>query len=247
MTLDGVRFHRFAEALVRTWQTTRRHMTLGSGFQGILSVGADETLWDDLMFDWVCKTRRLRPEMAIRCESSRSVRIAQRLFEGWLDVCVVYEAQSRSGFTVEKLFDDPLIMVSTEKRGRKEFWDPDFIGIYWDEGIRNQEEQLWGRYDETPHVSADTKSLGMRFVFEFGGSIRLPRRVLESGKLPVPLYAVPDVPIMHRTVYLMYSEDTLRERMPKLSPKSIRDSILAQLAGEEQIWPVIDGKNPKRA
>lgn len=237
MTSDGVRFHRFAESLVRTWQTTKRQMSLGSGFEGILSIGADVTLWDDLMFDWARKTRRQRPEIALRCESGHSTRITERLFKGWLDVCLVYEAQLRSGFAAEKLFDDPLVMVSTEKRGRKEHWDPDFVGIYWDEGIRHQELQLWGNYDETPHVSVDSKSLGMRFVTEFGGSMRLPRRVLERESLPRPLYEVPDVPVMERTVYYMYSEEALKVRIPKLTARSIRDSILAQLAGDEVIWP----------
>ena len=34
LTASGVRFQRFAEALVRTWQLTRREMTLASGLDG---------------------------------------------------------------------------------------------------------------------------------------------------------------------------------------------------------------------
>src|ERR1700730_13024314 len=66
MTASGVRFRRFAEALVRTWQLTRREMTLASGLDGILSLGADPALWDGLLYDWVCTMRRRRPEIAMR-------------------------------------------------------------------------------------------------------------------------------------------------------------------------------------
>ena len=41
MTASGLRFQRYAEALVRTWQLTRREMSLASGLEGILSLGAD--------------------------------------------------------------------------------------------------------------------------------------------------------------------------------------------------------------
>ncbi len=75
LTASGVRFQRFAEALVRTWQLTRREMTLASGLDGILSFGADPALWDDLLYDWVCTMRRQRPEIAMRCE--RTVKLTQ--------------------------------------------------------------------------------------------------------------------------------------------------------------------------
>ena len=101
MTASGLRFQRYAETLVRTWQLTRREMSLASGLEVILSIGADHSLWDDLLFDWACTMRRSRPEIVLRCEANDPDRLLRRLFEGWLDVCIVYTAQSRVGFKVE--------------------------------------------------------------------------------------------------------------------------------------------------
>ena len=244
MTAEGVRFHHFAEEMVRLWQTTQLSMSLGPGFDGILSVGADDTLWSDFMLSWVTKTRRQRPSIALRCESGRSPYLVDRLFGGWLDIALVYEAQLRSGFVVEPLFDDPLVMVSTVQRGRKEKWDPDLIYVYWDEGVRRQELQLWGDYHETPHLSVDSLAIGLKLLREFGGSMRVPQRLLDEGNLPCPLYRVPDIPIMERTVRVMYSEEALKKIAPDIPAAGIRHSLMAVLSGEETIWP--EDAKPRR-
>jgi len=236
MTPAGVRFHRHAEVLVRAWQQTRRHMSLAPGFDGILSVGADLSLWDDLMYDWVCATRRQKPAIAIRCESGSSDQLVQHLFQGSLDFCVVFEAQSRSGFMVEKLFDDPLILVSTEDRGLMGHWDPAFIQIDWDEGYRALVEQYWAHVHETPHISVGTAAHGIRLVCEFGGSTWIPRRVLETRSFPRRLYPVRDAPVFERAAYLVYAQDAMQEWLPDLSIADVRASILRLLDGSEPIW-----------
>jgi DNA-binding transcriptional LysR family regulator len=229
MTAAGVRFHRFAEILVKTWQMTRRQMSLASGFDGILSVGSDQALWDDLMFSWVCNTRRERPDIAIRCESGNADYLMNRLFEGWLDLCVVYEARTISGYTVEPLFDDPLVLASTERRALKQDWDPGYVQIDWDEGVRAQEESFWGEVDETAHLSVMGAGLGTRFVMEFGGSALVPLRSIRNGSFAGRLHPIEGSPVLDRTAYLIYSQELLKERLPNLSIEHIRDSIRDQI------------------
>jgi DNA-binding transcriptional LysR family regulator len=237
MTAAGLRFHSLAETLVRTWQMTRRQMSLASGFEGILSIGAESSLWDDLMIEWACNTRRCRPNIAIRCEMGNAEQLVQRLFQGWLDIGVVYTAQSRSGFLVEKLFDDPLVLVSTENRDLKVHWDPDFIEIDWDAGYRAQVEQHWDQVDETPQISVTSQQLGLKFLCEFGGSTWLPRRVFEKGGFSRKLFIVRDAPVFERTAYMIFSPEAVKERLPKVSPLLIRQSILNQWNGSTDIWP----------
>lgn len=237
MTPAGVRFHRHAEVLVRTWQQTQRHMSLAPGFQGIISVGADPSLWDDLMYDWACATRRERPEMALRCESGSAESLIDNLFQGWIDFCVVFEPQSRSGFQIEKLFDDPMILVSSEDRSYLDHFDPAFIQIDWDEGYRSSIEQYDADRNETPHLSAASASLGLRFLMAFGGSTWMPRRVFENRTFPRRLYAVKDAYVFERAAYLVYSQEAMRDWLPGISIEDVRASLLNQLAGCSPIWP----------
>ena len=82
----------------------------------------------------------------------------------------MYETQARKGLVVEKLFDDPLVLVGTENRKARETWDRNFIEIDWDESYHAQNEKYWGTFDETPHISVDNGPIGIRFLMEFGGS-----------------------------------------------------------------------------
>jgi DNA-binding transcriptional LysR family regulator len=228
LTASGVRFQRFAEALVRTWQLTRREMMMAAGLDGILSIGADPALWDGLLYDWVCSMRRQRPEIAIRCEGTDTDRLLRRLFEGWLDVCIVYTGQSRVGFNIEHLFDDPLVLVSTVKRGVVD-WDPDFVEIDWGESYRVQVEKHYRMDDKTPPVSLTMGWLGVRFLTAFGGSTWIPLRQFQRQNFPRELYLVRGAPKINRAAYMIYSEEALKERVPGLSAQDIRTSILQEL------------------
>lgn len=243
LTAAGRRFMPLAEALSRTWQLTNRQMSLRSGFDGLLSVGAPALLWDDLMFGWVLKTRREREEYAVRTESGTSDYLLERLFQGWLDFCLTFEGRSRPGFTTEFLFDDPLVIVSTEDRAALGHFDPDFIETQWEEGIKNQELVHWPESAETPHLSTPNLSLSLRYLMEFGGSVIMPERRFKAGGFARPLYRVPNQPVLKQKVYLVYAEQGLDQRLKGLKIESLRASLLNQLAGEAEIWP--DRKSKK--
>jgi DNA-binding transcriptional LysR family regulator len=247
MTASGRRFYPLAESLSRVWELTRREMSLASGFDGLLSVGAPALLWDDLMFDWAKKSRNERPELAIRCEVGQSEHLMNRLFEGWLDFCLVFEPRSRSGFSVDRLFDDPLVAVSTEDRQAKERWDPEYIRIEWEDGILRQEHNHFPDLVETPHLSAQTPDLAMRFLMEFGGSILIPERILRTRHLPRPLYRIPDQPTFEQTVYLVYSQNVLDERFPNMTINQLRKSLINQFNGQNQIWELGEVARRRRA
>ena len=229
MTAAGAQFHPYAETLVRTWQMTRRQLSLASGYESILSVGADTSLWDDLMFDWACQTREERPEIALRCESGTSDQLIERLFHGWLDFCVVYEVKSRGGFVSEPLFNDQIIYLTSEQREVKGHWDPEYVEVEWDEGIRDQIVRHWGDVDETPGVWVDNKALGIRFMERFGGSILVPKRCYDKGTLPMKLYELEGQPLLDRQVYIMYPEEYRRNPSKKLGIDTVKEGILGLL------------------
>ncbi|MEQ9239200.1 LysR family transcriptional regulator [Roseovarius indicus] len=226
LTADGVRFQRHAEDLVRIWQMTRKQMSLASGFAGLLSMGAESSLWQDIMLRWASDMRHNRPDVALRCESGTNEFLVDRLFSGWLDFCVVHEVQSRSGFSIEPLFDDPIVTVSTRRRETMP-WDPEFVEVDWGASITRQSEMRWGEIDETPKVSASDQWIALKIIEEFGGSTVIPQRLLNAGLISRPLYPIDGEPALERKAYLMYSEKSLKERVPKLTPKDIKSAILA--------------------
>ncbi len=78
--------------------------------------------------------RASHPEISIRAESALEPQIMQGLIEGRIDIGVMYTPQSRPGLKVEQLFEEHLILVSTDPNSEPEpqsgyvyvDWGPEF-------------------------------------------------------------------------------------------------------------------------
>ncbi|TJV46088.1 MAG: LysR family transcriptional regulator [Mesorhizobium sp.] len=237
LTADGARFLEFAQSLVRTWQTARRHVSLATNFESVLSIGVDSTLWGGVMGDWLVTSRRDRPQIAMRCEVGSSQNLLQKLFQGWLDVCLVYETRSRIGFRTEKLFDDPLILASTVRREAQKEMDPKFVAVDYDESVRYQEVDIWGESEATPHLSVNSLDMGIECVARYGGTILLPKRLLSH--LPFELYPIPAQPMVERTAYMVYSIEAFKRRYRRFSAAQLKASLQAHFSQEYDLGMVI--------
>jgi hypothetical protein len=63
----------------------------------------------------------------------------------------------------------------------------------------------------------------------FGGSTWIPHRQFKSQSFPRKLYLVRGAPTLNRAAYMIYSEEALKERVPGLSAREIRASVLEEL------------------
>ena len=78
--------------------------------------------------------RASHPEISIHAESALEPEIMQGLIEGRIDIGVMYTPQSRPGLKVEQLFEEHLILVSTDSGSEPEpqsgyvyvDWGPEF-------------------------------------------------------------------------------------------------------------------------
>ena len=131
----------------------------------------------------------------------------------------------RVGFKIEQLFEDPLVLVSTVDRGVVD-WDPDFLEIDWDESDRSQVENLYHRDDKSPFLSVTMGWLGLRLITKFGGSTWVPHRLFKKHNLQRRLYLVRGAPTITRIAHMIYSEEAIKQRLPKLSPDDLRVFIL---------------------
>lgn len=58
--------------------------------------------------------REARPEVFVRAESGLEPELMQGLIDGRMDIGVMYTPQSRPGLKLEQLFEEKLVMVSTD-------------------------------------------------------------------------------------------------------------------------------------
>ena len=128
----------------------------------------------------------------------------QGLVQGIVDIGVMYTPESRPGLAVEHLFDESLVLVSSNA-GRP--WpDPDYIHVDWGPEFH---AQFGARFPdvETPARIANIGWIGHQLIESRGGSAYLPQRtvrgVIEQGRL----WRVHESPLIKLPVYMVFPVD----------------------------------------
>jgi len=214
LTQAGIQFHKHAVALVRVWEQARLEVSLPAGYQAALTVGGQYSLWDGFLMDWLARMRAGAPEIAIRTFSGISTALMQRLVEGTLDIGVMYTPQSRPGFELEMLFEEELVLVTSETppagsrrtRGKSDAKPEAKLGgnyIYM--GPEFQVDHSLNFPDlVTPGLFMEIGSLGLKYLLENCASAYLPRRLVQRPLAEARLRLVPGVPAFHYPAYVVY-------------------------------------------
>ena len=116
LTAAGIKFHEYASGMQRLWQKSQHAVTLVPGFRSVLSVGAQVSLWEQLVLDWMGWMRQEMPDVALRVEADYSPSQMRQLSDGLLDIGIMYQPHRSPGLEIEKLLEEELILVATEKR-----------------------------------------------------------------------------------------------------------------------------------
>ncbi|MDD4881879.1 MAG: LysR family transcriptional regulator, partial [Gallionellaceae bacterium] len=129
LTAAGQRFLRHAKTLVRTLAQARHEVSLPSGFSGGLTLSGRNALWEDFLPHWVDWMRANVPDVSLRLEIGFEEGIMQGLVQGLVDIGVMYTPERRPGLAVEHLFDESLVLVSSNPS--RPWPDQDYIHVDW--------------------------------------------------------------------------------------------------------------------
>jgi len=184
LTPAGRRFLRHAKHLVRTVEQARHDVGLPQGFSDVLTLSGRIALWEGFLPHWVAWMRDAAPEVSLRLEIGFEADIMQGLIEGTVDIGVMYTPTSRSGLVVEALFDETLVLVTSD---RKRGWpDPGYIHIDWGPEFHAQFSEHYADVPP-PALVANIGWLGVQQLLAYGGSgyfpLRLVRHLIEERRL----------------------------------------------------------------
>ncbi len=203
-TVAGQRFLRHAKHLVQTLEQARHEVGLPQGFHGSLSLRGRIALWEGFLPQWSAWMRQQRPDVSLRIEIGFEEDIVQALVQGGVDIGVMYTPQHRPGLGVEALFEEQLMLVSSDRDGT---WnDARYVHIDWGPEF---EAQFNAHYpaEAAPALRANVGWLGVRQILHAGGSgffpFRMTRDLVKSGRL----HRVAHSPIIALPVYLVYPLD----------------------------------------
>jgi len=211
LTLAGRRFLRHAKALVLTLEQARHDVGLPSRFRASITVGARIALWEGFLPRWVGRMRSRAPDVSIRSEIGFEEDLMRRLVEGTLDLALMYTPQHSPGLHVEHLFDETLVLLSTDPQHRQP--DDNYVYVDWGPGFYAQHSASYPNL-ERPAQIANIGWLGLQLILENGGACFVPQRMavphVETGRL----FLAPGSPRFVLPAYMVYpleNESTVLE------------------------------------
>ena len=225
LTPSGKRFLRHAKNLVRTVEQARHDVGLPQGFRDVLTLSGRTALWEKFLPHWIAWMREAAPDVSLRLDIGFEPDIMQGLIEGAVDIGVMYTPTSRPGLMVEPLFDETLLLVTSDlKRG----WpDEGYIHIDWGPEFNAQFSEHHAEMGP-PALVANIGWLGVQQLLTYGGSGYFPQRLVRHYIQAGQLWRVPDTPQFKLPAYMVYPHDS--------DNATLKQAIggLRQLALEEQ-------------
>lgn len=226
LTAAGRRFLRHAKTLVLTLEQARHEVGLPSRFRASLTIGARIALWDGFLPQWVGRMREQAPDISISNEIGFEEDLMRRMVEGTLDLALMYTPQHGAGLQVEHLFDETLVLVSSDPK-RTEL-DDGYVYVSWGPTFYAQHQKAYPEL-ERPALMANIGWLGLQLILANGGTCFVPERVAAPYVRARCLHVAPDSPrflLPAHVVYPLESESpvldaalsTLRALIAERSP-----------------------------
>src|ERR1700704_6990852 len=162
LTGAGDQFQKHALALVRVWQHAQLEVGFSGPYRDHLAVGAHATLWDGFLMRWISWLRDNIPDIAISASASLSAVMIQRLLEGTLDLAVMYRPTQPPGLTIEHLFDEEFVLVTSVPPQQRRS-STDYVFIDWGPDFQQDHAAAYPEFTN-PGLNLDLGSAGMDYV-----------------------------------------------------------------------------------
>lgn len=203
LTAGGRQFQKHAVTLMRTVEQARHDVGTLQGFRASLTIGGRIGIWEDLLLRWLPLIRAAEPDIAIHAEVGFEEELMLGLVDGRIDIAALYTPQSRPGLTVEQLFEEDLILVSTESSETGNSMGSDYVYINWGPEFKGRHSASFPNFTASG-LTSNIGSLGLQHILSFGGSGYFPRRLISNRLAAGILFPVNDAPTFKLPAYIVY-------------------------------------------
>lgn len=240
LTQPGRRFLRHAKSLLLTLEQARHDIGLPSRYRASITIGARIALWEAwLLPEWIGAVRQQVPDISIRSEIGFEEDLMRCLIEGSLDIGMMYTPQHIPGLQVEHLFDETLVLLSTEPD--KPWPDDNYVYVDWGPGFYAQHSNSYPEI-ERPAQLVNIGWLAVQLILRNGGSCFQPIRIAEPLLEAKQLFLVADSPQFKLPAYMVSARDC---RSPEL--QQVLDTIRSLAAIERQRNHALKSISPNNA
>ena len=199
--------HRFRPQALKALQAMdaalRAGAVAGEGSE-TLALSMQITLWEELIADWIEWMRARRPDVVLSVETNFSDQTIAAVAEGTVDLGVCFTPRLLPGIRVEKLADDPLVLVRSpglEESG----WRERYLSVYWGEAFERSLAAAFA--DLGPAVFRTTlPAIARQQLLRGEGAAYLLERSVRGALAEGRLALVRDAPVIPRPIYAVVGE-----------------------------------------
>jgi DNA-binding transcriptional LysR family regulator len=225
VTGAGQRLWRHADVAVRAWEQGRQTLSLPDTMRASCALGVQQALAEWLAPEWLHWMRQQHGDVAIRIESGYSNFLLRQLDDALLDIAVLFLPQTRPGLTVETLYIDDLLLVSTEPRDVTSQWLDDYVFVDWSYDFQTAHSAAFPEMELAP-MTVPLPNVALNHILSHGGSAYLARATVEPWMADGQLHEVTGAPGFERPVYLVYRNDPVDGEVQETALAGLR-----QIAG----------------
>ncbi len=201
LTAAGHRLLPHAETILGAWNRALAEVS-GPDDAPLLTIGCLPSI-GEMFLDQILEFFRGAEGVLIQVEQLNSAAIMSRVREQSLSMGLVYEPPRARDLESRQIADVELVMVASEPCGSVEEV-ADYIYVDWGTSFAISHE-LELPVAPVPVMRVDTPEPALRSVLASGGSAYLPRRLVMDELSTGRLHAVPDAPVLIRSVFLTRS------------------------------------------
>lgn len=228
LTPAGKQFERYAQSFLQVWEEAKQQVAIPENYQDILVIAGEYDLWNRLLLRWLPAMAEAMPNIAFRAEVANHYRLTRQVMEGTTDIAVMYTPQLRPGILVDKLFEETLVMVSTDPATRG--IDEAYVYVDWGEEFLVFHSNSFEEADQ-PRISFNIGPVALTYLLNNGGSCYLPKRLVDPFLDESRLYLVPEMPTYSFMVHVAW-RSTIKQRLIKEAMAALKAVAKLSLANE---------------
>jgi LysR family transcriptional regulator, flagellar master operon regulator len=222
LTGAGELFQKHALAMVRVWSQAQLQVSLADKHPDHISIGAPMSLWTGFLLKWMSGLRADMPGIAVSGTGGLSNALTQRLIEGTLDIAVMYRPSPPPGLTIEHLFDEEFVLVSSAKQGTRRGQN-DYLLIDWGSDFLQDHAAAFPEL-ANPALSLELGPLGLDYLLQNECSGYFPSRLVKGHVARGRLRQTKRSRKFVYPVYMVYPETRNEEAYEPILERLRRDA-----------------------
>lgn len=214
LTTAGKQFERYAQSFLHVWEEAKQQVAIPEKYQDVLVIAGEYGLWGRLLIRWLPLMAERMPKIAFRAEVAPHQRLTRQLIEGTTDIAVMYTPQIRPNISVDTLFEDQVVMVSTSIKTMD--IDEKYVFLDWGEEFAAFHATEFPDYQH-PRITFNNGPIALSYLLNNGGSAYMPKRLVEPHLEAENLFLIDNMPVFNFPVHIVWRD--------QVKPQLIHEAI----------------------